>query len=294
MKLAFIGFGEAGYFLARELPRRDLTIRAFRRNPSVAAERARETSVQLCATLAEALEGADVALSCVWPHTAVDAAQAAAEHLQSHQLFADMNSVSPQTAEQVQQAIAPSGAGMAKVGVMGSIVAIGLKTPMVIGGPAAASLQPLLEGLGFDIRLLGDDVSAPAALKILRSYVLKSMTAASIEMLRAAHRYGLAEEILESAAEFLGWPGYPKKVKSSVGTVAIHAGRRAEEMEEAMDALRAVGLGTDFAEAVQRVYQELDSAGLRERFGEKVPAPENYLEVLQALDEQGTAVSSNK
>jgi 3-hydroxyisobutyrate dehydrogenase-like beta-hydroxyacid dehydrogenase len=283
MRLGFIGFGEAGYCLARALKRQDLSISAYRRRPELAAERAREAGVRLCPGLEQALEGADLVLSCVWPHTAVEAAEAAAQHLRAGQLFADLNSVAPETAERIQRAIAPSCAGMAKIGVMGSIILTGLKTPMVIGGPAAKEVQAVMAELGFDVRLLGEDVRAPAALKILRAYVLKAMTAASFEMVRAAHRYGLAEDILQSAAEFLGWPGYPDKVKTSIGSMAIHAGRRAREMDEAMDTLRAAGLGTDFAEAVQRVYQELDRAGLRELFGEK--GPKNYVDVLKALEQ---------
>ncbi|HEX6512782.1 MAG TPA: DUF1932 domain-containing protein, partial [Chloroflexota bacterium] len=168
--------------------------------------------------------------------------------------------ISPATAERDQQAIEPSGAGMAKIGVMD--VVHGVDTPMVVGGPAADSVCRALEELGFHPRLLGADVRAPAAFKILRSYLLKSISAAGAEMTRAAAHYGLTDEIANSAAEFLKWPGYAAKLQSSLSSMRVHAARRAQEMEEAIDTLREAGLDTQFAEAVQQVYARLAESPL--------------------------------
>jgi len=143
MRLAFIGFGEVGYYLARDLTGRGLEITAYRRRPQAAEARARESGVRLCATLGEALDGAEVVFSCVWPQTALEVAREAAALLRPGQLYADLNSTSPGTAQRIHDAIAPSGAGFAKLAVMAGVTDAGAKTPMLAGGPDASRLAEL-------------------------------------------------------------------------------------------------------------------------------------------------------
>ncbi|MDE3075666.1 MAG: NAD(P)-binding domain-containing protein, partial [Chloroflexota bacterium] len=77
MHAAFIGIGEVGSCLARELARRGLEVTAYRRS-QLGMRKAVQAGVSLFGSLAEALEGADVVFSCVWPHTALEVAKEAA------------------------------------------------------------------------------------------------------------------------------------------------------------------------------------------------------------------------
>lgn len=282
MRLGFIGFGEVGYYFARDLAGRGLSITAYRRRREPAEARARETGVRLCATLGEALEGARVILSCVWPHSALDAARDAARLLRPGQLYGDLNSTAPGTAQRIYEAIAPSGAGFAKLAIMGGVPDAGGRTPVVAGGPSAGELAELMNGWGMNVRVMGTDVRAPAAFKIVRAYGLKAMLAASYEMVRAARRYGIEEEVLLSAGEMLGWPGYGQRMSDWIASTAVHAGRRAREMDEAIEAIADVGLDPQFAGATRRVFEGIAASGLGELFGETPPA--SYREVLDAVE----------
>ena len=282
MRLAFVGFGEVGYYLARDLAGRGLAITAYRRRRETAEARARETGVRLCATLGEALAGAGVVLSCVWPQTALEVAREATGLLRPGQFYADLNSTAPGTAQRIHDAIAPSGAGFAKLAVMAGVTDAGAKTPILAGGPDAQRLAELLNGWGLNVLVLGLDARAPAAFKIVRAYGLKAILAASHEMLRVARRYGIEEEVLVSAGEMLGWAGYGQRMSDWIASSAVHAARRAQEMDEAIETIADVGLDPRFAEATRRVFEGIAASELQAVFGETPPA--SYREVLDALD----------
>jgi 3-hydroxyisobutyrate dehydrogenase-like beta-hydroxyacid dehydrogenase len=282
MRLAFIGFGEVGYYFARDLAGSGLEITAYRRRREMAEARARETGVRLCATPGEALDGAEVVLSCVWPQTALEVAQQAAALLRPGQLYGDLNSTSPGTAQKIHDAIAPSGAGFAKLAVMAGVPDAGAKTPILAGGPAARKLAELMNGWGMSVRVMGEDVRAPAAFKIVRAYGLKAILAASHEMVRVARRYGIEEEVLVSAGEMLGWSGYGPRMSEWIASTAVHAGRRAQEMDEAIETITDVGLDPQFAQAIRRVFEAIAASGVGKLFGETPPA--SYRELLDALD----------
>jgi len=282
MRVAFIGFGEVGYHFARDLTGKGVEIRAYRRRPELARDRASETRVRLCPSLGEALEGAEVVLSCVWPHSALDAAREAAPLLRPGQLYGDLNSTSPATAQRIHEAVSPSGAGFAKLAIMAGVTDLGGATPMIAGGPAAARLAGLLNGWGMNVMVMGDDVRVPAAFKIVRAFGLKAILVATYEMVRAARRYGIQEEVLISAGEMLGWSGYPKRMSDWIASTGVHADRRAHEMAEVVETLAEVQLDPQFAVATRRVFEGIAAAGLGEIFGETPPA--SYREVLDAVE----------
>jgi hypothetical protein len=66
-----------------------------------------------------------------------------------------------------------------------------------------------------------------------------------------------------------------------VGRVAVHGERRAHEMEEAAETLRAIGVEPVMAEAAARCQAWAAEQGLRSKFG--AAGPKNYREVVDAL-----------
>ncbi|MFH1351412.1 MAG: DUF1932 domain-containing protein, partial [Pseudomonadota bacterium] len=136
----------------------------------------------------------------------------------------------------------------------------GTATPMVISGPAATELADLMISWGMSVQVVGDDVRAAAALKIVRSYGLKAISIATYEMIRAAHLFDIEEAVLASSADFLGWPGYPDWARTVIASTAIHAGRRAQEMEEVMETIEDAKLDPTFARAVRQAFKKIESA----------------------------------
>jgi 3-hydroxyisobutyrate dehydrogenase-like beta-hydroxyacid dehydrogenase len=103
MNIGFVGFGEAGFHIAKGLRAQGVQPIAFDVNASapqlgnLIQQRARESQAMLVNSFAELAQACEVLLSVVTAHSAVQAASDCAAHLNSQHIYADLNSVSPKT-----------------------------------------------------------------------------------------------------------------------------------------------------------------------------------------------------
>jgi 3-hydroxyisobutyrate dehydrogenase-like beta-hydroxyacid dehydrogenase len=101
-----------------------------------------------------------------------------------------------------------------------------------------------LRTLGFtSLRLVGNEVGTAAAIKIIRSIMVKGIEALTEEMMLAAEAAGIADEVLASldaSEQRLPWP---ERAAHNRERMSRHGLRRAAEMKEAIKTL--LGLGVD-------------------------------------------------
>ena len=155
VKLGFIGFGGAGYGLARGL-REGGAIDIFFFDPMLHDEsagpllnkRADETGARPCSGIAELIEGAEIIISCVTGSAALAVAEEAALHLGPQHLFADVNTASPRTMELVYETLRGSGSAFADVALMGAVPAFLHRVPCLASGNGAQRLKTSMEPLG--------------------------------------------------------------------------------------------------------------------------------------------------
>ncbi len=83
-----------------------------------------------------------------------------------------------------------------------------------------------------------------------------------------------------------GYPGidWNKLAHHLIGRTAIHGERRAHEMEEVADTLKALGIEPMMARAAAKRIKWAADKGLAEKF--KGVAPESYVEVIKAIRER--------
>jgi 3-hydroxyisobutyrate dehydrogenase-like beta-hydroxyacid dehydrogenase len=179
---ALIGFGEAGQAFAQ-----GDGWRAFDIDPA-------KTRV---ATLAQALDGADIIVSVVTADQALIAAKQAAAIISIGTLFCDMNSVAPGTKQAAAQAIEAAGGRYVDVAVMSPVNPAGLATPLLVSGPHADEGAIGLTTLGFtNVRIVGDEIGRASTIKMLRSVMYKGMEALTAECLIACEKAGVTDEVL--------------------------------------------------------------------------------------------------
>jgi hypothetical protein len=80
------------------------------------------------------------------------------------------------------------------------------------------------------------------------------------ELLMGARRFGLLNEIRAQYEE--SFPGLLDRVSSSIVGLRIHAGRRAEEMDELKRTLQCHGLKSFMAPAAQKVLEAIAALNL--------------------------------
>lgn len=296
--VGFIGFGEAGSTIAgglrsagvERLSAFDIRTHAADFGPRI-RERARDTQTTLVDSPADLARGSDIVFSTVTSSSALDAASAAAGFLEARHLYADLNSVSPAVKVEIDRVIGRSGARFVEVAVMAPVLPYGHKVPMLADGPGASAFAAAMRPFGLRVELLhGATVGSAAAVKMCRSIVVKGLEALLFECVMGASRFGADDLVWASLKET--YPGIDWKALADYtsGRVVVHGERRAREMEEVADTLRAIGVDPIMAEATARRQDWSAQLDLRSRFGAE--GPRTYQDVLDAIAAVTSPVSS--
>lgn len=256
VRIAFIGMGEAGTaFVSGWGTARAPAISAFdikTDDPATAPElqaRFARLGITGCASLSEALDGADLVFSTVTADQAAIAARNAAAHLAAGAYFCDMNSCSPGTKRASAEAVEAASGRYVDVAVMAPVHPKKNLTPLLLSGPHAESVLPVLAALPMSGRVVTGGVGAASSIKITRSIMVKGLEALTAECFLAAEAAGVREEVMASLEH--SHPGFDWRGMSGYNLERMlhHGHRRAAEMEQAVEALIDLGLPGDMSKA---------------------------------------------
>lgn len=246
-RVCFIGFGEAGQALASglrgagvaQLTAWDILF------PEPGGDKVRAAADHIGARRAvsaqDAVGPADIVLAAVTAASSLDAALAAKPFLRPDQYYLDINSVSPGRKQETARAL-DSAVRYVDVAVMAPVHPALHKTPMLLAGPYAAVLAPVLQALDMKVAVVGETIGAAAAIKMVRSVMVKGLEALTLECFLAARRAGVEPQIFESLAGSFPGLDWPQMVAYNLERMANHGTRRAHEMEEVADTLRELGV----------------------------------------------------
>jgi 3-hydroxyisobutyrate dehydrogenase-like beta-hydroxyacid dehydrogenase len=287
-EISFIGFGELGASLAEGLARSGRhRLRAYIRGwPRVSESYERRltaSATTACGSLTETVADAGVILAAVPATVSLQLAREAAPHVKRGTLYADLATASGADKLAAAEALGPHGVVYADAAVLGTVAVDGFRVPILVSGPGATAIRSLLEPDGFKVTEMAGPVGQAALVKLLRSAYLKGRDALIVQTLLAARRYGLKEivaESLERPGDRLPFDAIATRVLCSV---AIHAGRRGHELEQAGEVLREVGIDPALARAGSRALERIAGLGLSDVLGEGRPADPDA--VLAAIDE---------
>jgi 3-hydroxyisobutyrate dehydrogenase-like beta-hydroxyacid dehydrogenase len=284
-----VGFGEAGRVIGAalaasgaDLAVHDRVLLDPERGPGL-AEAVRAAGAQPVADVA-GLADRDVVLSLVTPATALAAAEGLATVVGDGVLYVDLNSTAPPVKEAVAAAL-PAARVVDGVMTGGGIRLDGSRIPISLAGPDAPEAARLLAGAGFRTAVVGEQVGAAAALKMLRSVVVKGLEGLWTEALLAARELDVVEPLIAMVEETLDrWPTRDFATML-VTTHVAHAGRRQGEARMVRDTVAGTGV-EPFMSAALVARQERTARGLEQagrRAGEVPPTLADALEVLRSL-----------
>ena len=284
-----IGFGEAGRIIGGALAASGVDILVHDRvllDPARGAA-VREAVIAAGATPVDdlaAFADREVVVSLVTPATAVLAAQGFAPHAEAGVLYVDLNSTAPDAKHDVDAVL-----GNVRVvdGVMtgGGITLDAQRIPISLAAPDAAEAADLLNGAGLNAAVVGDEIGAAAALKMLRSVVIKGMEGLWVEALLAARERGVVEPLLAMIEETLDRYSTRDFATMLVTTHVAHAGRRQVEVRMSRDTVAGTGVPPLLSDGVLARY-ERDVRGLvaaGQEPGVVPPTLDAALEILGTL-----------
>jgi len=267
--LCFIGFGEAGQAIAAGL--REAGIERMTAwdilFPQAAGERLRRAGeaigVDCAASAAQAIAGADVIVCAVTAASSVEAARSVKPHLAGRPFFLDINSVSPARKQETAKLLGED-ARYVDVAVIAAIHPARHQTPMLLAGAHAEAAMAILAAFGMRVSVAGTEIGAAAAIKMVRSVMLKGMEALTLECFLAAARAGVVEEVAASLKN--NYPGldWGKAIAYNLERMAVHGERRAAEMEEVADTLRELGVEPLMTAATVKRQREMGEIGAQQ------------------------------
>jgi len=288
VKLGFIGFGEAAFNIASGLRGEGLTgIIAYDKHwkDSPAAEligkRAAEAQVELVPSQQALIERSEMVVSAVSADMALPLARASQPFLKADQVYVDINATSPMTKEEVDRVISPV-ALFVDCAVMGPVPTYRHKVPVAVSGPGARRFCDTMTPYGMAITCMDAPAGSASASKMFRSIFMKGFVTLLIEMLTAAHRYGVEDDVLESVKETLTAGPLLEVINGLVGRGVIHSERREHEMDEVIATLDTLQVDAIMSKATKAKLHWVTELGLKAHF--KGVPPKDYHQIFAALD----------
>jgi 3-hydroxyisobutyrate dehydrogenase-like beta-hydroxyacid dehydrogenase len=288
--LAFVGFGEAGQALAAgfraegvaSLAAWDILFPDAKAGAPLRAV-AERLGVRIGRDALDAVRGADVVFSAVTAASNLEAAERAAPGLSRAQFYVDLNSVSPDRKRQAAKIVGER-ARFVGMAVMAPVHPLRHKTPVLVSGPAAGELALLLRRCGMEVTEVGADIGAAAAVKMVRSVMVKGLAALTQECFLAARRAGVEERIIASLTQSYPMIDWAKFADYNLERMATHGLRRAAEMRDVCETLESLGVEPALTRGTAIREQRTGEARLKEKFDGKVP--EERGAILDALIRQ--------
>jgi 3-hydroxyisobutyrate dehydrogenase-like beta-hydroxyacid dehydrogenase len=265
-RVSFIGFGEAGQAIASGLRESGIERIAAWDILFPVTEGARlkaageKFGVRLATSAADAVRDTDLIVSAVTAASSLDAARSVADHLAGNPYYLDINSVSPGRKQETARLL-DGRARYVDVAVIAPIHPARHKTPLLIAGPHAQAIAPLLSEMEMKLSIVPGETGKAAAIKMIRSVMIKGMEALSLECFLAASRAGLLEEVTASLKNNYPTLDFTKIADYNIERMASHGERRAAEMEESAVTLRELGLDPLMVEATVARQREMGALG---------------------------------
>jgi 3-hydroxyisobutyrate dehydrogenase-like beta-hydroxyacid dehydrogenase len=256
LRVGVVGWGEVGGIFSAALCPQVAWVGAWDTKLADPGQRQRLSDrpaaqgVAVCAGVSELCERADLVISAVTAGNTLAVARDLAAHLRPDTWVLDLNSASPGTKLAAARCIHDAGGRYVEAGVMTSVPPYGVAVPMLLGGPHAAALQPLLAALGLCTEVVSARLGVASATKMCRSVMIKGLEALVIESYTTARHYGVEDAMIATLQETfpgIDWQGQGGYFFSRV---AQHGRRRAEEMREVANTVREAGFEPFMASAI--------------------------------------------
>ena len=269
-RISFIGFGEAGQAIASGL--RDEGIERIAAwdilFPESAGARLKAAGdaigVRTATSAADAVRETDIVISAVTAASSLEAARSVAPHLAGNPYYLDINSVSPGRKQETAKLLVER-ARYVDVAVVAPIHPARHQTPLLISGGQAEEISPLLRELGMQLTVVSHETGSAAAIKMIRSVMIKGMEALTLECFLAAERAGVLEEVTASLKNNYPTLDWTKIADYNLERMASHGERRAAEMEESAATLRELGLEPLMVDSTVKRQREMGALGKHEK-----------------------------
>ncbi len=266
LRIGVLGLGEAGSIFASGLAAAAGEVRGF--DP---ADVPAPAGVSITDTPAKAVTGADVVIALTHAAQARDAADSAVPHMTSGAYYADFSTSDPGLKRDLADLAHAHGLRFIDGAIMNPVPLLGVATPVDVSGDDSAEFAALLTPIGLRLQALGPEPGLAATRKLLRSVLVKGLSALIIESMRAAETAGVADWYREHLFDQLCGIDREFVTRLVQGNLQ-HGPRRVHEMDAASTLLRQYGEPPLTAEATRQVLESVADRGVPDLSARRPPA----------------------
>ncbi len=208
-------------------------------------------------TLVGLVERADIILSILPPSAAVGLATEIATAMREAgktPVYVDCNAISPATARAAGDAISAAGAVFIDAGIIGLAPGKGGGTRFYVSGTDVSAMLAL-DGKGFQVISLGDEVGRASAMKMVYAALTKGTWTLQTAVMLAAEKLGLTEELTAEFA-FSQKPALDA-MRARIPRLPADSGRWIGEMEEIAATFADAGVTSGFHDGAADIFRVL-------------------------------------
>lgn len=208
-------------------------------------------------SLDDTIGAAGLVLSILPPDNAVELAEnvaAAIGRTGNKPVYVDCNAVSPGTAQKAGDAITAAGAIFIDCGIIGLAPNKTNATRFYVSGPDTSAMEAL-DGKGFKVINLGDEIGKASAFKMSYAGLTKGTWTLWTSVLLTAERNGLLDELI---AEFEHSQGPTlNNMRGKVPFIPADSGRWIGEMQEIAKTFREADVSGGFHDGAAWIFELL-------------------------------------
>ncbi len=282
MKLGYIGYGEAAYYMSAGLAEQGVEQYACSRNFSYKGK-PEDVGVKRCSSYEELFSICDTVFAMTPNTAAVPTAEKAVPYLRKGIVYVDLSSAAPKLMEQAAELVTPTGALFVDAAMLDSLPKYRSRVRIVTSGEGSEELSRRLEGLDMRVDIVGDRPGAASAIKLLRSLYTKTHLGFALEMLEGAAHYGVADYVMKGLAETMDDKDFITGMNERLSGGVLHATRRSHELAMAAEMLDDAGLDSSISTAAAQKLRKLGELNLKEKLGDYRPT--DWKDALRCIDE---------
>ncbi|OUL36164.1 NAD(P)-dependent oxidoreductase [Nostoc sp. 106C] len=279
--------GDMGQAIASVLNQHGLkTIAALDDRSDRTRQLAAAAYIQDVGSLKQLVIESDVVLSVLVPAAATEAAEQVAEAIDSvgkSILYVDANAISPHKVRSIAQIIESKGGDFVDASIIGPPPRVPNRTRIYASGKKAVELQQL-RNYGLDIRVIGEEIGQASGLKMCYAALTKGLTAIGTELLIAAHRLGLDQQLWDEVST--SQPELAKILTRSLPSMTPKAHRWIGEMEEIADTFAALELTDRIFQGAADVYRLVQQTSLGKETPEESKRDRPLPDIITTLSQE--------
>ncbi|ABA23679.1 6-phosphogluconate dehydrogenase, NAD-binding protein [Trichormus variabilis ATCC 29413] len=279
--------GDMGQAIASVLNQNGLrTIAALDHRTQRTQRLAAAANIQDVGSLTQLVIESDVVLSVLVPAAAAEVAQQVAEVISNvgkQILYVDANAVAPAKVKSIAQIIESSGATFVDASIIGPPPRVPGSTRIYASGKQAVEFQQL-SNYGLDIRVISDEIGQASGLKMSYAALTKGLTAIATELLIAAHRLGLDEQLWNEVTN--SQPALAGILLRSIPSMTPKAHRWVGEMEEIAETFKELGLTEQIFYGAADIYRLVKDTSLGKETPEESDRDRRLKDIITTLSDE--------